>query len=690
MHEMKAWMFLKKKFQNQKINYTYIIKIMGIVYAISLLWQILANSESLFSSDSLASDIIAQQLASSGKLSIRSYVSQQTFWVFNVLFWFPKYFLNLFINNTIVVDKIVIAALYALLLGLAFRVANSYGENKTTGWIMLCVLGCGISNVWVGVGIIEPAYTIHMIYMLIFLLLTSNVIDSLKKKQTKKSILLMLILTLFLIYILLFDQRYMAVFIVPFCAASVIVLYFEYRKKESINKVERKAVFDIVLIDLLIFCAAAIGLYCNAYLKSVLPFASRLTEVDLYNFIDFENLFSEIGTYILSILKLWGGEFLVSTSTISVTSAVYLLKSCACFLVMIVIPCICTFKYWELPAKLRFLLVFYWIMSAELFYVYALSALNSPYNSRYYAYEIPVAIIISSWYLWESMVKAHKLDRYLFVLIVLLFGIISQLDIGRYIKGQERSFDQRQQVVETLQEHNMTYGYSTYWNAQILTSISNAQIKILPVAVGSTMRPFYAINYINQFDASNHSGDTFLLLTKDEYDEMVLYGSRVYYEIGMPKEMIELEDYVILLYEYNIAERAEYFPYNNLYEPMEGAYSIKKIILEKKDIEVKYDQEVNIVEWPINILPNTYYKLLLTMKADAEAIEWSYMDFCGIGYDNMEQDRFFECEDGEANYELIIYSGESEGIRDVALRLIFKNTEPVTISQLKLLELEVY
>lgn len=78
----------------EKINYTYIIRIIGFVYAVSLLWQILAGGESLFSSDSLASDVIVQQLASSGKLSIRSYVSQQTFWVFNVLFWFPKYFLK--------------------------------------------------------------------------------------------------------------------------------------------------------------------------------------------------------------------------------------------------------------------------------------------------------------------------------------------------------------------------------------------------------------------------------------------------------------------------------------------------------------------------------------------------------------------------------------------------------------------
>lgn len=671
-----------------KADCIFVIKISALVFGISLIFLFLAGGEYLFSSDSLASDIIVQELQSTGSLSIHSYVSQQTFWIINFPYWLPEYLLNLFIDNNIITNKIIALVMHILLLVLAYCVAKKYCGNKNVGWLMLCVLGCGISAEWIQWELIEPAYTIHMIYMFVFLLMGNNMVEGIKKQA--KNYFFTFAFVLFLVYILSFDQRYAAIFVIPFCVSLLVVTYLESYKAESIKKVDRHLILNVLVIELTIFCATLIGLICNVCIKKILPFSSRLANIESYKFINFESIFEEIATYILSILKLWGAEFSVSVSTLSITSIVYLIKGCICFLLMVAIPSLCTFKYKKLPMKIRVLLIFYWTMKAELFYIYALSTWNSTSGCRYYVYEIPIAVIISSWYLWEYMIKPHNLNRYILVAGMILFCVISQVNIWQDIKNNKELYNKRQRIVAMMQEQDLTYGYATYWNAQILTSISSAEIKILPVTIDNVLVPFYDINYIHQFDKSEHSGKTFLLLSETEYNSVVTNGTYLYQDIGEPKEVLEIEDYVALVYDYNIAGKARYFPYNALYTPIEGAYSVKEVILEKSNVEVGNAGTVNLVKWPIEIDNNSYYKLEFIADIDSETIDWCYADLAKEGYDYSQTTRIISCEDGETNYNVIFYSDAPEDTNNVYLRIVFQNTEPITISQLKVSLLDVY
>lgn len=673
----------------KKWDMSFFIKFLAIVFILNLAFMIFRGGESLFSSDILASDIIVQELHSRWG-TIHSYVSQQTFWTLNLPYWLPKYILSLFIHDNILVDKIAILVLNMCLLIVIFIFVAYCCGNKNVGWLTLCVLGCGISKFWIECEVMESAYTIHMLYCFIFLIGGNYLIDNLKKPKTKKYYVILLILNLFIIYILSIDQRYAAIFIAPFCASMLVNTYLECYKVEFVNKIEHKQLRDSLLTVLMILGATLAGLLCNGILKKMLPFIAGLTDVNSFSFASFELFFDNLASFIYNILILWGGVFSTSVSTISCTSFIYLIKTGACFLIMVVIPCKCVLEYKRLSPKLKNLLIFYLIMALELFYIYALSSMNMPGHARYYVYEIPVALIISSWYLWEHMIKPHNLNRYLLILGVVVFGVVSQIDIGYRIKTSEEQYNQREKIVSTLQEYNLTYGYASYWNAQILTSISNGEIKVLPVRLGDVLTPFYDINYIHQFDASEHLGNTFLLLTETEYEDIVKGNNLIYQEIGEPEKIVEAGEYEILIYGYNIAENARYFPYNSLYTPLEGAYRIENIILQESNIIVENVNEVNLVTFPIDIVADSYYKIEFIAQAEIESMDWCYIDFFKEGYDYIDTTRSVPCGGGMADCDVIIYSGEYEDVNDVYMRIVFQNSAPITIPDLKVSLLEVY
>lgn len=681
---------IKQKLKIDKRDCNHAIKIIAVLASSSLLFMLLREGERLFSSDSLASDIIVQELSSSGSLSIHNYVSQQTFWIFNLPFWFPKYFLSMLVHNTILVDKITILMLYVLLLGLAFLVADDYCGNRKVAWLMLCILGSGISTAYIKWGIIESAYTIHIIYMLAFLILGASLIDKITAKS-KRTMLNVILIMLFTVYILSFDQRYAAVFIVPFCAALLITTYLDCYKVDSLKKIERRLVLRVCLAELAIGCATAVGLLINGNIKNLLPFTARLTDISSYYFIEFDYIFDALAKYFRGILELWGADFSISVSTISIHFVIYLLKSCVCVLVMAVIPSKCIFQYKFLPAKLRFLLMFYWVMSLELFCIYALSNYNLINNNcRYYIYEIPIAVIISSWYLWEHMVKPHNLNRYLLILCVVVFCVISQISIESLIKNHEKEYEAKEEIIAALKEHNLTYGYATYWNAQIMTSISNAEIKVLPVNLDGALTPFLCLNYIHQFDTSWYIGETFLLLSTEEYCTMETDFPRFYEEIGEPNDMVSIGDYVALLYDHNITENQKYFPYNSHYVPLEGSYFVKEVVLEESNVEIEETDSVIHVAFPANIITDSYYKLEFTAQANKGTIDWCQVNFANEGYDYTDTIRIVSHSADETKYDIIIFSGEHEEVNEVILQIVSANTAPIKISQFRLSLLEVY
>lgn len=533
------------------------IKITALTFGVLFMAFILLYSHFLFSSDTLASDIIVQEIMSYKTLAISDYWSQQTFFQFNILFWLPKFLLWLIIPNMIVVDKICVALLYLLFLFLVYLVSKSFLKNESA-WIVVGVLGCGISYGWMITAAVEIAYTIHLIYMLAFLWLSNYIFENLERKRNRKQNIVLIILALLVIYVLAIDQRYVVVFIIPYCIAIALVCYIDNYKVNALKDLGKTSLLNFGILFCVIGTSALVGLFINSYLKKSLPFSPRLTGLMNYQFAEPQDFFKSLAIHIAGILHLWGCDLNTSVSTLSFESIGYLIKGILCITCMVIIPLLCAIQYKKMPRGIKVLLLFYTIMVSILFYIYVFSVLGTTANIRYFTYEIILAIQISAWYLYENMIKPHNLNRFFFIVAFVCFGVVSQLTTFTIVmknNGFKEQYEAREFLIEALKEYDLSYGYATYWNAQIITSMSNAQIKVLPVNImESTVTPFYDMNYNHQFSANNYMGKSFIMFTNQEYEEFSERLERIYIEGGArPEEIVNINNYVILLYDYNIA-----------------------------------------------------------------------------------------------------------------------------------------
>ncbi len=552
-----------------------VLKWIGLIFVCAFSVFIVRTSQVWFTSDNLAMDVIVQQYLTSGSILLRNYVSQQTFWIFNILAWLPRLLLNLLIPDVITAAKICVVLFYLIFISLVYLVTKNVSDSGSA-WVAICFLGCGLSASWLISTYMEAVYALHQVYMLVFLLLCYRIYESHQKegRRSTYSVKKYLLLILFITYITSFDQRYTAIFVLPFCAAVVIAGYEEcYKERSLLQAIKKPATINAIFFLTALVIGTVIGLGLNEFFKLHLPFSARLTELEQFTFADFSGIFDALAIHISGILNLWGCEFNQSISTVSITSFFYLIKGAVCFVCMIFIPLKCAVNYNHLEKKMKVLILFYFIMLAELFYIYVFSSLNTCSNSRYFVYCVTISIIISSWYLYEYAIKPHNLNRYLLIAGLIVFGLISQISIQNHAKDAVPVYEIKQDAISFLEDRDLVYGYATYWNAQVLTSMSNTQVKILPVIVTETVIPFYDINYIQQFSSENYTGPSFIMLDSTEYqDFMERVAERVFQECGEPVQIMERGAYTILLWDYNIAQNLFYFPYNEGYIPVSGSH----------------------------------------------------------------------------------------------------------------------
>ncbi len=163
----------------------------------------------------------------------------------------------------------------------------------------------------------------------------------------------------------------------------------------------------------------------------------------------------------------------------------------------------------------------------------------------------------------STMVPRYYLTLYIFLLPLLCF----------YLEGEKRWFDRvvvgtllgicillasgkevlsyisadknapRREVAEFLKESRWHFGYATYWNANILTELTNGAVEVANI-VDARHLEFFKWSSPMYYYREEHTDEVFLLLTAQEYREAgdapcILGGKKVY----------EDENYIVLIYD---------------------------------------------------------------------------------------------------------------------------------------------
>lgn len=100
-----------------------------------------------------------------------------------------------------------------------------------------------------------------------------------------------------------------------------------------------------------------------------------------------------------------------------------------------------------------------------------------------------------------------------------------------------------------LQENDLTYGYATFWNAGVITLMSDSNVQVRNVQITSGLDKYAYQSDKAWYEDQPGQEDYFLLLTKREFSELASGGDG---KIGDYYDFLEYENYYILIYDHNI------------------------------------------------------------------------------------------------------------------------------------------
>lgn len=217
-------------------------------------------------------------------------------------------------------------------------------------------------------------------------------------------------------------------------------------------------------------------------------------------------------------------------------------------LVLFFTPVYAVFIYKRVVRNERIFILFHWLMAGLILYGYVFGSLSSVNwrLSPIICSAVMVNIIVWK-YLWNTV--DLKRCAVIVSLLVVLSGVVTFGQIWSMPADYGRENDQHQ-VVKYLEEQGLNYGYATYWNANILTLISNSKVKVRDINLDNDQPVKGWLNTDKAWYNSQPNQDKyFVLLTNSEYDDKV---SRNHSILDNTSEILRYGNWVILVKDNNI------------------------------------------------------------------------------------------------------------------------------------------
>lgn len=107
-----------------------------------------------------------------------------------------------------------------------------------------------------------------------------------------------------------------------------------------------------------------------------------------------------------------------------------------------------------------------------------------------------------------------------------------------------------------LERRGLSYGYASFWNANVISVISEGKVRVRPVLLQDGLpSPHRHLSSNQWFRPSAWNGKTFLMLSPDELKG--LDRARLEHAVGVPVETFKIGDMDVLVFAGNIAARLQ-------------------------------------------------------------------------------------------------------------------------------------
>ncbi|MDE6594288.1 MAG: hypothetical protein K2K57_14645 [Oscillospiraceae bacterium] len=402
-----------------------------------------------------------------------------------------------------------------------------------------------------------------MMFIFLGFALFTGAVDE-KFKVTSKSKLFGLVLLI--VFMNLEGVRLVQAFGVPLMGAIVIYYFLSERENEEKSRLFK----DIIKILLILGGAEAAGVLGFMILNSLLRNNNTSSSFYFINstefFDNFKNFITSWGDIIgISVMeRVTTGYVTASAKLISPRGLLTLIKIMLNICLLLILPAIQIKNYKKQPFGIKLFIIFTVIHITETVVLFLFTTSGSLPINRYWFSSTWLLYGLSCTYVYELYQKAG--DKPLKAVIAA--GMIAAVlpgawEMGSLVKmyysepsSQRDVFaydvERLERLCEHLEDKGLSYGYSTYWNAGVISALSNRQILVNGISVLDKICPSEHLVSSYYYNEEAFSGSTFLLLTADENQKFT--NSRNYGLYGQPLYIDQVENFYVYVYDYNIAK----------------------------------------------------------------------------------------------------------------------------------------
>lgn len=298
---------------------------------------------------------------------------------------------------------------------------------------------------------------------------------------------------------------------IPVIGGLLIAVVFDTDKK--IFSKENKSLFISTVI---VICATGLGGLTLSAVSRGIPAGYG----SAYSVISDSSEWSENA---LKFLKHWtsllGADYKIGAS-ITEADNIFVAVKMAGSLVLFLVPVYGIFIFEKFNRNERVVLLFHWLMTAFILYGYVFGNLSSV-NWR--LSPIICSAVVVNVTVWKQLWAAADKKRVCTIIasLVVLSCVITVGQIATMPANYGSNSD-KERAIELLERNNLTYGYATYWNANILTLLSSSKVKVRDVNFDESNPRKGWLNTDNAwYDEQPGQNKYFVLFTSSEYDDMV-------------------------------------------------------------------------------------------------------------------------------------------------------------------------
>ena len=454
-----------------------------------------ANMDYLLDSD-MSSELILSKLLSEEKgiLSTNWYYSTEIR-VINTQLIFS--FLFLFIKNWRIVRILGIVILDLILL-FSFLFLCSELKIKHASWLSIMIVGA-FSGEYMNFVLLGSYYIPYIATAFIIITLFIK-----RVRDNSKKFILTILLYLLVFFDALAGFRMVVVLFAPLFGTTMLLMILYCFK----DLIKRKTDFDKLYLNyireaFIIFCVSLVGLLINkVFLSKIYSFDNYGTAIYITR--------DPIGR-LIEVLSAWSRLFAFESGNIGFITIDYFLYRILpiIFMVLAFIMCVnILVRFREYDINDIFITMFFVASSAFVSSIFFVSdtAITSRYLLMNFIFVVPVLGIII------------KKNNYIIPILVVLCALTFN-NTGHWIKSMYndvRNYDLLN-IRELLNDNETKNGYASFWNANVLTELSNGEIEVWNYGFGLDIFDPYSMHewlQLKKHMIKKPEGKTFLIIDK--------------------------------------------------------------------------------------------------------------------------------------------------------------------------------